>query len=96
MYGPPLDPRDRSPPNHPTWRSVVACYAVAAAFPLALWTASSPLAGAVALVAVAGLFVVVRRAYGLVRCLRHCRAMAFEVTPNVRVTVTWRRVDDLN
>lgn len=98
MHGPPppTDLRHRPGPDRPTWRDILASYALAAAIPLSLWIVSRPLAGAVVLAAVAGLVVAARRAPGVTRCLRDCRGIAFDLGDAVRITVTWDPADDAN
>jgi xanthosine utilization system XapX-like protein len=68
-------------------------YALAAAIPLSLWAISRPLPGAVAVVAVGGLFVAARRVRRLVRCLRDCRGFAVDLFGSVRITVAQVPVD---
>lgn len=96
MHEPPSTPRRRRAFDHPSWRGLLASYALAAAFPLALWAVSRPLAGTVVLAATAGLYVGARRAAELVRCLHDCGAFTFDLVGNVRVTVAQAHVDDPN
>lgn len=88
MYVPPIDPRDRSATKQPTWRNVLAAYALLAAIGLSLWAVSNPVAGAGVIVAIAGISLGARRVVELVRCLRECREFAFDFVGDVRVTVT--------
>ena len=96
MYRPPSDPhdpRDRFAPTRPTWRSVLASYALVAAVPLLLWAAVHPLAGGVILAGAVGLAVAARRALGLLRCFRDCPGFAVVAGP-VRIAVTPARADE--
>lgn len=94
MHESPSTPRRRPAFDRPSWGGLLASYALAAAFPLALWAVSRPLAGTVALAATAGLYVGARRASELVRCVYDCQALTLAPVGNVRITVTRPRVDD--
>lgn len=94
MVRPPLDPNDPSLIDQPTWRSVIASYAILASIPLLLWIVSQPLAGSVALAAAVGLAVGARRAYELLRCFYDCQAMVFDLGGRARITVTQLPTDD--
>jgi len=84
----PPDPRLRSRPKNPTWRNVLASYALVAAIPVLLWVASNPLAGGIGLAAVLVLRAGARRGADLVRCLRDCGGFAIDLGENVRISVT--------
>ena len=88
MYIPPIDPRDHAATRQPTWRNVLVAYALLAAVALSLWVVSNPVAGAVLVVAIAGLAVGGHRAVELGRCLVECREFAVDLVGDVRVTVT--------
>lgn len=94
MHGPTPGPRFRPPPTDRTWGSVLATWAAAATLPLLFWAVSRPLAAAAVLAAGVGLYVGARRAARLVRCLRDCRRVAFDVAGSVRITVTLPPTDD--
>ena len=93
MYAPP-NPRYHTDFKHPGWRGVLAGYALLATGVLSLWAVSNPTAGAVALAAALGLFVGVRRAAALVRCLRVCREFTVDLGGSVRITVTRTSAND--
>lgn len=86
--------RYRTGPQEPTWRSILAAYAVAAAIPALFWLVSYPLAGVAAIAAIVALRAGARRTAGLVRCFRECRGIAFDLGGRVRITVTNPSVDD--
>ena len=88
MQSPPPDPRFRSRPKNPTWRSILAAYAVVAAVPVLFWAVSNPLSAVAGLAIVAGLRIGARRVADLVRCLRDCGEFAVDLGESVRVTVT--------
>lgn len=94
MYGPPSDPRDRSPFDRLSWRSVLAAYAIGAAVPPMLWVVSHPAAGVVVLTVVVVLIVGARRAVRVARCFYDCRGFTFDLGGRVRITVTRSRIDD--
>ena len=94
MYEPPPTTTDRSPETQLTWRSILAAYAVAAAVPLALWIAANPLAGVVALAAIASLAVGVLRAVRAGHCLATCRKLTFDLVGGVRVTIARPHTND--
>lgn len=97
MYAPPPpDPRGRPVHKHPTWRSVLVSYALVAAIPLLLWVVSRPLAGTAAIAAVVGLSIGARRAYRLIRCVRDCQGLAFDLVGRVRITITRPPADGSN
>ena len=80
--------RYRTVSKDPTWRSILAAYAVVAAVPVLFWAVSNPLSAVAALALVAGLRVGARRVADLVRCLRDCGGFAVDLGESVRVTVT--------
>ena len=94
MQRPPPDPRFRSRPKTPTWRSVIAAYAVVAALPVLFWAVSNPLAGGVGLAAALALRATARRGAKLRRCLRDCEGFAVDLGESVRVTVTRPPADE--
>ncbi|WP_135819945.1 hypothetical protein [Halostella litorea] len=87
MFRPPLDPRDRPLVEQPTWRDVAGSYGLIAAVPFLLWFGANPLAGTALLAALVGAAAVVRSAHRLVRCLRNCRRIAFDVGDTARITI---------
>lgn len=87
MQQPPSAPHER-PGLNPTWRRIVASYALVLAFFLLLWTISQPLVGSVALTALAGLSVGARRAAGLLSCFYNCDALTLRPVGNVRITIS--------
>lgn len=87
MFRPPLDPRDRSLIDRPTWRGVVVSYGLVAAVPLLLWVVSYPRVGTVTLAGIASLFVGGRRIHRLLRCLDDCRGITFDLLGRARITV---------
>jgi len=93
MYRPPPDPRYHRSVDDPAPRSVLASYVAAAATLSALWIASRPVAGTVALAVTAGLFAGVRRLSKLVRCFHDCGGFALDLGGTVRVCVTRPRTD---
>ncbi|WP_135828279.1 hypothetical protein [Halorussus halobius] len=96
MSRPPLDPRYRSALTNPTWRHVLASYAMMVGVPVLVWAASRPLAGVAVVAALVGTAAGTRRASGLVQCFRNCEGFAFDVGDTARVTVTRSPVDDPN
>ena len=91
MQQPPSAPRDRAGLN-PTWRRIVASYALVPAFFLLLWAISQPLVGLGAIAALAGLVVGVKRAARLRRCFYTCDALTLR--PFGRVHITIRRAEN--
>jgi len=87
MEQPPSAPRDR-PGLNPTWRRIVAGYVLVLAFFLLLWTISHPLVGFSTLTALAGLFVVARRAARLRHCFYTCDALTLRPFGSVRITIS--------
>jgi Flp pilus assembly protein TadB len=87
MQQPPSPPRDR-PGLNPTWRRIVASYALVLAFFLLLWAISQPLIGLGALAALASLVVVARRAARLRRCFYNCDALTLRPFGSVRITIS--------
>jgi len=87
MHKPPSDPRHRSALRAPSWGDVVAAYAFVAAVVALFWVVTYPLAAAVVLAVVAG-GGGVRYAVRLVRCVRDCRAVVFDLGERVRISVT--------
>lgn len=96
MIAPPLDPRDRPHIEQPTWRSILVSYALVAAFPLLLWGISQPLAGAVTLATLAGLFVGGRGVYKLTRCFYVCQEFTVDLGRTARITVAQIPTDEAN
>ncbi|WP_232686381.1 hypothetical protein [Halobacterium zhouii] len=87
MHEPPSTPRNGPLVDQPTWRGVLAVYAVMAAVPLSLFTASNPLAGAAVVASLGALAVSARRTATLVECFNECQGFAFDVAGRVRITV---------
>lgn len=87
MQQPPSAPRDRAGLN-PTWRRLVASYALVLAFFLLLWAISQPLVGLGALAALAGLVVGVKRAARLRRCFHTCDALTLGPFGRVRIRIS--------
>lgn len=94
MYRPPSDPRNRIAQKNPTWRNIIVSYLMVIAIPLALWAFSQPVAGAVVIAALVGLFSGARRAYTLARCFEHCQGFAFDLAGKARITVRQIPADD--
>lgn len=94
MYGPPSDPRDRPPFNHPSWRNVLTGYGLFVAFVVSLWVVTNPLIGAAVLTTVVGLSIGARPAYRLARCLSDCPEITFDLSETVRITITRTPIDD--
>lgn len=88
MIPPSTDPRYRAEPVESTWRGVLVSYALVAAIPAVLWVAAHPSTRLVAVAALAGLYVGANRVHGVYRCLRDCRALAFDCWGAIRITVT--------
>lgn len=84
----PPNPKYRPRPKNPTWRNIVAAYAVVAAVPVLFWVASNPLAGGVGIAAALALRAGARRGAKLRRCLRDCEGFAVDLGERLRVTVT--------
>ncbi len=87
MNSPPPDPRYHLAPDEPTLQSILAAYAVVAAFPLLLWVISNPLAGAVTVLTTVTLITGARRAVVLVRCFYECQGFTVDLGGKVRITV---------
>lgn len=87
MYQPPSESRDSPLVDQPTWRSVLAAYAVMAAVPLSLFAVSNPLAGTAVFASLGALAVGARRTATLVECFHECQGFAFDVAGRVRITV---------
>lgn len=102
MYTPPPDSPSRPPfsqstfVQQPTWTGIFVSYGMMAALPLVLWVVSRPLAGAVVLSTMVGLFIATRYAYRLVRCFYECQEFVFDLTENVRITVAQVPANDPN
>ncbi|WP_435065319.1 hypothetical protein [Halobaculum sp. EA56] len=93
MHRPP-DPSDRTGIERPSWRSIVAGYAVVVAGLAALWAVSNPVAGATVLAAAGAVRLGAPRVAGAVRCLRVCREFTVDLGGRLRITVTRPPVDD--
>lgn len=86
----PPDP-DRPLPA-PTWRRIVASYALVVAVLVGLWVASRPIAGVLTLATLALAGHTARRLTALGRCLRECGGFTIRAGP-FRVCVTRPGVD---
>lgn len=87
MQQPPSAPRDR-PGLNPTWRRIVASYALLLAFFVLLWAISQPLVGLGVLAALGGLFAGAKRAARLRRCFYTCDALTLRPFGSVRITIS--------
>ncbi|MDS0219769.1 flagellar motor protein MotB [Haloarcula sp. S1AR25-5A] len=87
MQQPPTIPRKR-PGLNPTWRRIVASYALVLAFFVLLWAISQPLVGLGTLAALAALFVGARRAVRLRRCFYNCDALTLRPFGSVHITIS--------
>lgn len=88
MSKPPIDPRDRTINDQPTWRDLLITYGLIAAIPAGLALYSYPLLGSVAVAALAGLLLASRRTLQLYRCFQTCGGFALELGDSVQVCVS--------
>jgi len=87
MYTP-SDPRTPTVRDEYTWKSILLAYAALGAVPLLLWTLHRPLAGVLAITALAGLVAAGRPAARLARCFRNCGGFAVDLGDRVRISVS--------
>jgi len=83
------DPHKRTTYGRLTWTDILLSYAMAAALPVLLWSASDPVTAGVLTLSAAFVVVTARRTRELARCLRECRSVAFDLPGTVSVTVAW-------
>jgi hypothetical protein len=77
--------RDVPPPS---WGSVLACLAFAAAIPVVLWVAGDPVARGLVVASAVVALASAPRAARVLRCVARCREFTFVLGGGTRVTVT--------
>lgn len=94
MFRPPQSPHGTPRTGPLSTGSLLASYALLAAFPVLLWMLSNPIAGGAVLVATVSVALVARELLRLRRCFSRCGGFSLDLGKQVRVTIAQQSIDE--